>query len=263
MGLLFWSCLALVSPAEPLQNQDMPSDPAKRLAMMRNAMAHCELRAADSEKASYRVQGEPVLRFTNTVGDSRDGTIFLWLGAADRPEAAVQVFVTRGAWMQEWTSLSTAPLVSKMTASTDWKPSRGGVEFKPVPGVPKPADGANERLRQVHALTREFSARDYFRGQAWQSLRLMPKPLARYGKPGSEVVDGALFAYVLTTDPEAWLLIEARTVKEGLQWQYAFAPMSVYPLEGSWKEQVVWSLGWGPRRQSDATFYQFSFEPKE
>ena len=77
----------------------------------------------------------------------------------------------------------------------------------------------------------------------------------RYGKPGSDVIDGALFAYVLTTDPEVYLMIEARKGKDGPEWQYAFAPMSVYGLRGSCKGQVVWSVPFRRSGETDGTFH--------
>ena len=263
MNLLLCSLL-IVLPGQTPPNEELPGTPATRLATMKKAMAAVEMRSAGRAGESYRLKPEPVLRFTNTVGDSRDGSIFLWLGDGDRPEVAVQVFKTRGAWMQEWTSLSPAPLIAKMPDGPDWKPSRGGVEFKPVPGAPKPADTANERLRQMHALTRDFSARDHFRG-AWQPLRMMPKPMARYGKPGSEVVDGALFAFVLTTDPEAWLMLEARTTQGRSRSGNTHSHRCrVIHSKRSWKERVVWSQDWLPPNRSDLPFYQrVLFEPKE
>ena len=30
--------------------------------------------------------------------------------------------------------------------------------------------------------------------------------------------------------------------KGGQEWQYAFAPMTMYAVKGSWKGQEVWSL---------------------
>ena len=44
-----------------------------------------------------------------------------------------------------------------------------------------------------------------------QALRLLPKPLYRYERPDGPTSssDGALFAFVLGTDPEVFLLLEA------------------------------------------------------
>jgi hypothetical protein len=119
MSLLLSSILVLGLAGQPPQNRDASGDPAKRLAIMKNSMAASEVRGGASGGDLYRLTKEPVLRFTNTVGDSRDGSIFLWLGDADRPEAAVQVFQTRGAWQQEWTSLSMTPLIGKMASPPD------------------------------------------------------------------------------------------------------------------------------------------------
>jgi hypothetical protein len=242
----------------------VPDNPGARLEVMKKSMAQAQLRAADVPEEVYRLRPEPIMRFTNTVGDTRDGAIFLWLGDGDRPGAAVQVFLKRdGVWIQEWTSLSPYPLTAKLVTGPDWSPPRGGVHFEPVPGAPRPAESADQRLRQIHALSREFSADDDFRGQSWQPLRLLPKPFARYGKPGSDVTDGALFAYVLTTDPEVYLMIEARKGSNGPEWQYAFAPMSVYGLRGLCKGRVVWSLDFRPSGDPTGTFHLRDFQPRD
>ncbi len=262
MSLVLFLSLVLGLPGQSRADQASADSPGARLDIMKKSMTHAQVRDADSEGESYRLLAEPVLRFTNTVGDSRDGAIFLWLGDGDRPGAAVQVFHKRdGSWYQEWTSLSTSHLTAKLATAPDWKPSRGGVDFKPIPGAARPAETAQQRLRQMQALVRDFSASDDFRGQSWQPLRMQPKPLAHYGKPGSEVTDGALFAYVLTTDPEVFLMIEARKGRDGLEWQYAFAPMSIYPLQGSWKGRVVWSLDFRPAFDSDSPFHVREFRP--
>jgi hypothetical protein len=261
--------LLYLSMAPSLAGQDQPGPsppetPEARLDIMKKSLARVQLQAIDPGGESHRLRPEPSLRFTNTVGDSRDGAIFLWLGEGDRPGAAVQVFYKRdGSWIQEWTSLATGPLIAKKDGTADWRPSRGGVEFRSVPGAPRPADTAEQRLRQMHDLTRDFTANDFFRGQSWQPLRMLSKPLARYGKPGSEVTDGALFAYVLTTDPEVFLMIEARTGRDGPEWQYAFAPMSVYTLEGSCKKRVVCNLQSWPGGDPVGTFYLRGFQPGE
>jgi hypothetical protein len=256
--------LILSLPGQSPPDRDKSNGPAARLDVMKDSLARARVRADDDHGDSYRLRTDPILRFTNTVGDSRDGATFLWLGVGDRPAAAVQVFLKRdGTWHQEWSSLSTSPLTAHLAAAAEWKPSRGGVDFKPVPGAGRPAETADQRLRQMQTLTRDFSASDYFHGRSWQPLRLLPKPLARYGKPGSEVTDGALFTYVLTTDPEVFLMIEARAGKGGPEWQYAFAPSSIFPLQGLWKGQVVWSLAFRPYRDPNGSFYLREFQPGE
>jgi hypothetical protein len=186
-----------------------------------------------------------VLRYTNAVGRSRDGTVFLWVDDLGRPGVAAQASLNRrGLWVHELSSFATGPITARSAGQPDWSPARAGVEMKPVPGAPRPAETAEQRLAQMRTLTRQFAAEDYFRGESWQTLRLLTKPFARYGKPGSEVIDGALFCYVLTTDPEVYLMLEARRGKDGPEWQFAFAPMTVYPVRGLWKGKNVWELGY-------------------
>jgi len=254
--------LGLIGQAPP-PGREQPDGPAGRLNIMKKSLAHIVVRSADEQGAAYSLRPEPVLRFTNTVGQSQDGSIFLWGDAVGRPAAAVQVFLRRdGGWYHELSSLSAGRLVAKSADIVEWRPSRAGVEFKPVPDAPRPAASAESRLRQIQAMARDFSASDEFRFESWQSLRLLSKPLARYGKPESRVTDGALFAFVLTTDPEAFLMIEAVAGTDGTEWRYAFAPMSIYPLKASYKGREVWSLE--DRRGGDPNepFHVRPFEPE-
>jgi hypothetical protein len=240
------------------QDKPDPDDPATRLATMQASAATYDIRRVDRPNHACRFQPEPVLRFTNTVGDTRDGTIFLWFDEGDRPIVAAQVYMKRdGNSFHELTSLSTGLLVGRNPGAPDWRPSRSGVEFKPVPGAPKPADSAEQRLQQMQAMARDFSAEDSFRRQSWQDLRMLTRPLARYGKPGAEATDGAVFAYVLTTDPEVYLKLEARAGKDGAEWQYAFAPMTIHAVRASWKGQAVWELPnrWLSASKPDQPFY--------
>jgi hypothetical protein len=68
-------------------------DPAARLAIMKASAATYDIRLVDVPDRPLRFQPEPVLRFTNTVGATRDGAIFLWFDHEDRPTVAAQVFV--------------------------------------------------------------------------------------------------------------------------------------------------------------------------
>ncbi|MEJ7636493.1 MAG: hypothetical protein WKF75_00510 [Singulisphaera sp.] len=177
----------------PPNGPDRLDDPASRLDFMKKSLATYDVHSTDERGPRYHLQAEPILRFTNPVGGSQDGAIFLWLDESDRPGVVVQVFRKQeGPWSQEFLSLSTSPLISEARSGPAWTPSRGGIELRPVPEAPKPAATAEQRLLQMRALARQFSAEDYFKDKSWNTLRLLSRPLARYGKPGSDLVDGAL-----------------------------------------------------------------------
>ncbi len=223
--------------------QTKDDDAPARLAYMKESVASLNVRPAGPASAPLKHQAEPIFRLNNAVSGVKDGGIFLWLDEVGQPEAAIQVFlVPSGLWIHEFTSLATAPLVAESGSVATWHPARPGVDFKPVPDAPKPAESAEGRLRQLRALAQDFAADDHFESKAWNPLRLLPKPLLRYGKPGSAVEDGALFAFVLGTDPEVFLMVEARAGKAGLEWQYAFAPITCYQVKATWKGKAAWSL---------------------
>ena len=152
-----------------------------RLDFMKNVMATIDVRGLDDRRTTFRLQAEPVLRFTNPVGGSKDGALFLWLGEGDRPAVASQILWNpEQIWAQEFSSLSTVPLNAKSADGRVWVPSKSGVSFKSVPDAPTPADAAGQRLRQMRDLTDAFSAEHFYRGKTWNKLRLLTKPLARY-----------------------------------------------------------------------------------
>lgn len=238
---------------------DSPADVKSRLEFMKRIVSKYEISALDERATRFRLQAEPVLRFTNPVGGSRDGAVFLWLGEGGRPCVAVQMYWNpQQIWMEEFSSLHTAPLLAKSPDGRDWRASEAGVSFKPVPEAPKPADTAERRLRQMRELAGGFTAEHFYKRQTWNNLRLLTKPFARYGKPGSGVEDGALFCFTHSTDPEVLLMLESRAGRNGREWQCAFAPMTGFAVNAFWKGKKVWSLP--PRNDGTAwnpsnTFY--------
>ena len=71
-------------------------------------------------------------------------------------------------------------------------------------------------------------------------MRLLPQPLFRYGSEDSEVVDGALYAFVQGTDPEVILRLEARQTDDGPEWQYALARMNSVKFVAQYQGREVW-----------------------
>ncbi len=237
--------LLLTSQANPPAAESTPEERAARLQTMTEIAKSYRMRPLGDRFATHPFRPDPVHRFTNTVGQTRDGSIFVWtLGETGRPAAAAQVYERRedGAWIVEFSSLSTAGLIARSTSGHEWNPESGGVEFKPVPDAAKPASTPERRLVQMRAIARDMVAEDNFRNLSFQPLRMLTTPFFRYGKDGTDVIDGALFAFVLTTDPEVYLLLEARSGPNGPAWFYTFAPSTVWPVRAKVKGTEVWTL---------------------
>jgi hypothetical protein len=178
----------------------------------------------------------------STIG----GAVFVWF-VDGRPEvvASLYRYSYEGQLLQdeEFQSLATTPLSATRDGQVVWAPRTPGIQMAPIPGAPRPAASSAERLRQMRALAHEFHA--FFDNPPDRSeLRLLPKPLFRYETNRPDLADGALFAFVVTTDPEVLLLIEARPVAGAQVWHFGFARMSMVNLRASHKDRNVWSVEW-------------------
>jgi hypothetical protein len=240
--------LAFIAQA-PGGSQTAAGATDERLKFMQDSIRNYELTLGGGHEAVPKLQEKPVFRLGKQSADNvEDGAIFLWTVEDGRPEAAVQVFqikdagVPKGLWIHEFTSLAPTTITAVRNGQIWWAPKVPGVEFKPLPGAPRPAESASQRGRQMRALAAGFRASDNFKAKGWSELRLLPTPVTRYGGPGTKVVDGALFALVLATDPEVFLFLEARSGPQGLQWEYALAPMTAFALKGYYQGKAVWEM---------------------
>jgi len=203
-----------------------------------------------------RLKGEPAFRLGRQPADDiLDGAIFFWLGEDDRPESAAQLFLIKhaaepqGLWVHEFISLSPGKIAGRLDGKPSWSPLGPGIVYHALADAPKPAATAGQRLREMRSLAQEFRVADKFKEKTWDDLRLLTTPVARYGgKAGSRVIDGALFAFVTGTDPEAFLFVEAREGESGPGWHYALAPMTCFDLKATHAGKGVWSLPY--RRES-------------
>jgi hypothetical protein len=242
---------------------------AERLKFMQDSVRTYELTKSGASQGPLKLDDKPVFRLGKQYAeDIVDGAIFLWTGEHDRPEAAVQAFLIKnkkepqGLWIHEFTSLATSALKAERKGRLWWSPTKPGLEYKPVPGAPEPAESPVQRLRQMRSLADGFRASDDFGGRGWTELRMLTTPICRYGKPGTGTVDGTLFSFVQGTDPEVFLFLEARPGKQGLEWQYALAPMTVFAVKGSYKGTAVWELpNRFPAYDPSKPFFDKSYEP--
>jgi hypothetical protein len=201
-----------------------------------------------------------------------DGSVFVWLRDG-RPEV-IGAFWTnleprtgRVRYPHALHSLSEYPIKAEFDAKLIWNPSTSGLKFRRVEGAPEPADKSWRRLAQMRELSREFSVKGvYPRYQeiTARPLRLFTNPIYRYEPASGGVQDGAIFVYsadVVTTDPDALLVLESHLSNGKFSWQYAFArfhfnewggdhrDIQVWKVENDWAETKQHLFGDGPGRE--------------
>jgi hypothetical protein len=206
-------------------------------------------------EVALKLKSEPVLRWTNPVRRPTVGLVFVWLGQG-RPEAVSCFyrarFEDRHIEAHEFVSLAPVGLTAVLGGRTVWSPPGSGLQPRPIPGAPRPAETPAKRLRQLRALALEFHVSVDVDTEP-NELRLLPQPVARFAGGDANATadaggaarlpDGALFGFVLATDPEAWLVIDERPGSGGPAWYYAFARMSSRSLTARHRDQRVWEAG--------------------
>lgn len=194
------------------------------------------------------------LRWANNARGSEDGITLLFVHGG-RPLAAACVYPWGPRLEHDFESLSRERIVARYDGQIIWQPQQPGVTFADIPEAPPPENSRPARLRQMKALAEQFQAtllgwkRD---NTDREELRLLSRPLYRYDPKDGPVIDGTVFAFVMGTDPEVLLLIEAVQNEGATKWQYAFARRTSGELEGRLRNQVVWKAPRFPT-QNDPT----------
>lgn len=215
--------------------------------MIRAELPKWKLWSGADKDRELTLHPKPVLRWTNPAVGRIYGDVYLWTRDG-RPEAVISFY---NAWEPAWGfaaemhSLSPSGLSAEREGALRWQPTKAGIALKNVPDAPRPAASEPRRLQQMRTLAGQFSVRltdqrENTKGE--QELRLLTQPLYRYPAGQAEVLDGSLFAVVLGTDPELFLLLEARGAAEKLSWQYGLARMNIDPMTVSYKDQEIWRV---------------------
>jgi hypothetical protein len=252
-GVLLWCVAAsLVARgacgAEPPSKDDAPDEP-KRLNETIEKSVHW-YDVLPEENARTPLTAQPVLRWRNVIrGQEGEAMMVVWAHNG-RPVAMCSIYPWKGKMSHEFDSLSRgSKVIARDKDRVIWSPETAGVEFKEMPAAPKPAKAPAERLRQMKAIAERFKTTM----TGWQAdnsdqeqLRLLPRPLFHYDltnakDPDPPLLDGALFGYVMGTDPEVVLVLEAVGTPEKADWQYAFVRSTSGGLEVKLGDQVVWT----------------------
>ncbi len=210
----------------------------------REAKAYAFRREARQPGPPIVLHPEPILKWTNPILGSVSGGLYLWT-AQGRPEVVASIYQ----WYypvrprdNEFQSLSLGTFVAERDGGPVWMPVRPGVELKPVPESPTPAATPAQRLRQMRDLAKGFTARETDHKGLQRELRLLTQPVYRYEGTEGALSDGGLFVFVMGTDPEAFLLLEARQGGKAVRWHYALARMTHAQIAVSDRGREVWNV---------------------
>ncbi len=236
-------------------------------SMTRDAARKYTIEMPDTDKPAA-LREQPILRWSNPERGQIYGNVFLWTSHG-RPVAVGSLFK----WFSPFThmshefhSLATSEISGKYNDANAWQSAQPGVAYAAVPNAPEVATTASGRLTQMRQLARQFTARTTDREGAKLELRLLAQPVYRYEleKGSTSPSDGALFVFVQGTDPELWLMLEARPTKGGENdaWHYAVARMNSIAFDVQHNGRDIWHmdvLPWKEISGHKAPYTSFQF----
>jgi hypothetical protein len=246
----FLSAALIIAWAGILPAQDAPDPKAEAEATSRMAeqeAAKWTFRTADGRELTRKP--ESILRFSNPNVGRVYGDVFVWLdcGCPSAVGTFYKWYSPYDDFNGELKALGRGRLTGSRSEKVLWETTSEDVLFQVLKEAAAPADSAAERLRQMRRLAPEFQVilrdtRVQRESGTRQELRLLTQPVYRYRSEDPVVVDGALFAFVNGTDPEALLLLEARKASDTVRWEFALARVNNDELYATRNDEEVWRV---------------------
>jgi hypothetical protein len=236
--------LIILATSVVIAEEEPAIDGNAELADLLTSARRYELRNTTSDEA-LKLREPSLLNFTNPERNQERGSVFMWIDG-DRPAVIGQFFRfgIRGRRLTKHAlhSLSPAPLEAQLEDVVAWAPDKPGIDWKSFSDAQAPATTHTNRLLQMRQLARQFKVSLISPADKSTELRLAPHPLFEYSAPKSGVTDGVILSYVIATDPEAILLIEAFDDQGKSGFRYAFARFHFWKLIATAGERTVWEV---------------------
>lgn len=231
LSLILVSWLGTPLPAQD-NDRTEPSESDALFSYLTGRLTTYSWSTPGSESTSFELKTDPLLRYTDPVREFLGGGQLHLILDGKRPVAACSIWLhrQREATIREFATLADEGLICR-NADGDvvWQPQPAEVLFVPLKDARDPASAAPRRLSQMRAAARRFSATFFRRldGDAAE-LRLLPQPVYRFSDAADGITDGAVFAFVQSTDPDLLLMIAARTDPDSGEpvWTYSVARMN-------------------------------------
>ncbi|MEX2137886.1 MAG: hypothetical protein WD894_01405 [Pirellulales bacterium] len=232
-------------PAAQEQDETQESANKRQLAVMRTLADTIQVTVGDGEQGKEaKLIPKPLFRFSDPSRLYSDGSVWAW-ATPGRPLAMVE-FRTEdrngGVWGHDLVATSDVRVSAEVAGHGRWAPQEPVFKLQPVSDSAPPAKTEAARLRQMKRFARTLSASEVRRGQRYE-LRLLPTEIHRYSDAQSGLVDGAAFAFVVGSNPEVILFVEAHKADSGeLSWKYGLARMTAAEMTFLLGDTEVWTV---------------------
>jgi hypothetical protein len=195
--------------------------------------------------ARLKLNDKSLLNWTNPARQQERGAIYVWLDRG-RPLAIGSFFTYefqgKAYRKHEFHSLADGPLEATFGETLAWTPAEPGIQWQVISDAPRPGTTHVNRLLQMRQLARRYRAELTNPEGDTNELRLAPRPLLEYESPEAGVIDGAILTFVVATDPELLLLIEAFEESGKVpRYRAAFARFHFWELRVYEGDRQTWS----------------------
>ncbi|MEX2137885.1 MAG: hypothetical protein WD894_01400 [Pirellulales bacterium] len=246
-------------PTAKGQDESQESVNKRQLAVMRRLAETIQVTVAERERRQKaKLIPEPLFRFSDQSRLHSDGSVWAW-SIAGRPVAMAEFRTydrTKGVWGHDLVATSDVQLSAEVADRGRWAPREPDFKLLAIPNIGAPAKTEAGRLRQMKQFARSLSASEIWQGQR-SELRLLPTEFHRYSDAASGLVDGAVFIFVVGSNPEAILFVEAHQAGSGeLSWKYGLARMSAARVTFLLDDTEVWEV---PESHGDLNTSYYSF----
>jgi hypothetical protein len=215
----------------------------QRLKLMQEAVESLQAKSTELKTKGALTPGDkPLLRYACSGLPNELLDAGIWrVGIEGRPTALITVELYKTPNDSRFVSYEFLALTEKSfslshktRSNIHWEPAESGLVVKDLPDAPKPATTMTNRLVQMRALARRFTATEPWKKDPID-LRLMAQPIDRYQTDQPKIVDGAVFAFANGTNPEIGLLLET----DGDNWRYGILRLTTAPAKVKLDEKEV------------------------
>ncbi len=203
------------------------------------------------------------LRWSNPLRPGTHGDLFVW-SHHGRGVMVGSVFSYHSGdgrrVAHQFQSLTTETIRCEYEGGDNFVIQGPGLKFEPIPAAAVPAEQRVSRLIQMRGLARGFQASCLDKG-VFQPLRALTQPIYRFEGERVEE-DGAIFGFVMGTDPELLLVISALQTTDGPRWHYAAARFASEPLRLTHQGETIWAFDDDATQLGYVSKHGIDFQPK-